>query len=95
MTRTDGFLTVYRSVTGAKLSYLNAYALFGEYAANLYVTHNEGFEISYKIDTDNRKKLEAFWPLEAGKKTKFEVIEEDAGQHPRRRMLVRYTDNPG
>ena len=44
VTRTDGFLTVYRSVTGAKLSYLNAYALFGEYAANLYVTHNEGFD---------------------------------------------------
>ncbi|PPR60801.1 MAG: hypothetical protein CFH04_01572 [Alphaproteobacteria bacterium MarineAlpha3_Bin3] len=82
VTRTDGFLTVYRSVTGAKLSYLNAYALFGEYADNLYVTHDHGFEISYKIDTDNRKKLEAFWPLEAGKKTKFEVIEEDAGIVP-------------
>ena len=80
VTRTDGFLTTYRSVTGSMLSYLNAYALFGEYAENLYVTSgvvldDASFIISYKIDTDNKKKLEAFWPLEVGKKTKFEVIE--------------------
>ena len=70
VTRSDGFLTTYRSVTGNKLSYLYAYALFGEYADNLYVSPSGG-QVGYKIKDKNRKKLEGFWPLEAGKKVRF------------------------
>ena len=76
VTRTDGFLTIYRSVTGDKLSYLNAYALFGEFADNFYVTAD--FAVNLEINSENRKKLEGFWPLEVGKKIRF-ILNEGAG----------------
>ena len=59
VTRTDGFLTVYRSVTGDKLSYLNAYALFGEYAEDFHVSNQRGIT-PYAIKSDSRKILETF-----------------------------------
>jgi hypothetical protein len=78
VTRTDGFQTTYRSVTGDKLSYLNAYALFGEYAESLHVSFPQK-SVPYVIESDSRKKLETFWPLEKGKKITYTLVEEATG----------------
>lgn len=75
VTRTDGHLTVYRSITGDTLSYLSAYALFGEYAEDLYVYSPSGGIADYTIDSESKKKLRAFWPLKVGKKTRFSLEE--------------------
>ena len=82
VTKSDGFLNTYRSITGEKLSYLNVYALFGEYAENLFVTHNFVSSVPYDIDGENRKKLKAFWPLEVGKQISYELNEKAAYELP-------------
>ena len=74
VSRTDGFSTVYKTVTGGKLSWLSAHALFGEYKDNLH-TIPSGGSSPYEIDGENKKKLEAFWPLKVGNKVSFRLDE--------------------
>ena len=74
----EGFRTVYRVWVGGKKAWLGTHALFGEYAANLYVYHDGGDAIAYEIDDTNKSKLEALWPLEIGKEARFQMIEEAA-----------------
>ena len=73
----NGFLTVFKTLTrGRLLVYLNAYAVFGEYANDMYTTVPGSYGnsiLSYEIDSDEKKKLEAFWPLEVGKKISYGV----------------------
>ena len=74
VSRIDGFSTVYKTVTGGKLSWLSAHALFGEYKDNLHIISSGGSS-PYEIDGENKKKLEAFWPLKVGNKVSFRLDE--------------------
>ncbi|MFQ5764973.1 MAG: caspase family protein [Rhodospirillales bacterium] len=86
VTRTDGFLTVFQVLGGATREFLNAYALFGEYANDLYATTHGGggwaSSLEYDINDENRKKLEAFWPLKVGNKVSFGLNESTPAFHP-------------
>ena len=84
----EGFRTVYRVWVGGKKAWLGTHALFGEYATDLYVYHDGGDAIAYEIDDANKSKLEALWPLEIGKETRFQMIEEAAVAEDRQTWTI-------
>ena len=53
--------------------WLQFYALFGEFSDGLF--GYGGDPNTYTLDSDNRKKLEAFWPLKVGKKLTYKLEE--------------------
>jgi|TARA_Y100000031_G_scaffold144666_2_gene176426 hypothetical protein len=85
VTKTDGFLTVFKARSEGVNSWLGkskrsegwmrAYGLFGEFTQNMHVFDTRGDLITYEIDGDEREKLKSLWPLEVGKKTSFELKE--------------------
>jgi len=78
VTKSDGLLTVFMTIHKGIRAFLNAYALFGETADNLHGSHPRGDNISFSIDSENRKKLEGLWPLKVGKKISYTLNQEES-----------------
>jgi len=82
VTRSDDHEIVFRILTGGVKLWRPVYSLFAEYGDNLHVHFSDGQPIGYSIKGDGENKLEAFWPLEVGKKVDFRVYEEGAWLTP-------------
>ncbi|MGH6660688.1 MAG: hypothetical protein ACREB6_04065, partial [Rhodospirillales bacterium] len=73
--RTDGYTTVLKKQVGGTTTWLSTHALFGEYTDNMFATRQRD-QVFYDIKSDEKKRLEAFWPLQVGKKVQFVIQEE-------------------
>ena len=74
VTRTDGFLTVYKTSLRHQ-EWMKSYGVFAVHGANTYTTH-VCYDIVIEINGEDKQKLEAFWPLKVGNKVKVEFREE-------------------
>ena len=84
VTRSDGFLTVFQTqITGQRV-YLSAHALFGESANDMFVRTSGSYSgaVIYDIDRENKKKLEAFWPIKVGNKLSYRLEEQPMDYQP-------------
>ena len=77
----DGYATVLKKQVRGTTTWVSTHALFGEYGTDLHVRGARGQGVEYGLDADNRKKLEALWPLSVGKETTYRLSEAAMGSY--------------
>ncbi len=77
----DGFAIVFKQQVGNTVSWPQFHAVFGEHGSDIHVSTARGGAVEFDLDADNKKRLEALWPLAVGKQVVYRLHEGRGGSY--------------
>ena len=77
----DGFATVFKQQVGNTVTWPQFHAVFGEHGSDIHVSTARGGAVEFDLDADNKRKLEALWPLAVGKQAVYRLHEGRGGSY--------------